>query len=79
MCSGIFFFLLFPIVLARSFGHAKWLDATQMWHDPLCFIAVCAFLGTTLLAPMARFILANRFMMYSGRISYSIYLLHARG
>jgi peptidoglycan/LPS O-acetylase OafA/YrhL len=77
ICSGIFCFLLFPIVFAKSFGQAKWLDGTQMWHDPLCFFAVCALLGTSLLAPAARFVLANRFMTYSGRISYSIYLLHA--
>jgi peptidoglycan/LPS O-acetylase OafA/YrhL len=68
--------LLFPTINARIFGQTRWPDFGRMWHDPLCLVAVSALLGTSLFAPVARFVLANRFMVYSGRISYSVYLMH---
>src|SRR6202040_3587992 len=68
--------LLFPTINARIFGQTRWPDFGRIWHDPLCLVAVSALLGTSLFAPVARFVLANRFMVYSGRISYSVYLMH---
>jgi peptidoglycan/LPS O-acetylase OafA/YrhL len=74
--AGALSLLLFPSIYARSFGQARWADFGQMWHDPLCLVAVSAVLATSLLAPVAKLVLANRFMVYSGRISYSVYLVH---
>jgi peptidoglycan/LPS O-acetylase OafA/YrhL len=68
--------LLFPSIYAGIFGQARWADFGRMWHDPLCLVAVSALLATSLLAPVAKLALANRFMVYSGRISYSVYLVH---
>ena len=68
--------LLFPTVYASIFGRARWADFGGMWHDPLCLVAVSALLATSLLAPVAKLVLANRIMVYSGRISYSVYLVH---
>ena len=68
--------LLFPTIYADIFGQARWADFGRMWHDPLCLVAVSALLATSLLAPVAKLVLANRFMVYSGRISYSVYLVH---
>ena len=68
--------LLFPTIYANIFRQARWADFGRMWHDPLCLVAVSALLATSLLAPVAKMVLANRSMVYSGRISYSVYLVH---
>jgi peptidoglycan/LPS O-acetylase OafA/YrhL len=47
-----------------------------MWHDPIYLAAASACLYMALASPLAAAVLGNRFMVYSGKISYSVYLLH---
>ena len=69
-------FLLFPGVSAAVFGKSLSADPALMWQSPLYLAAATALLLTSVLAPAARQLMANRFMIFSGRISYSMYLLH---
>jgi peptidoglycan/LPS O-acetylase OafA/YrhL len=68
--------LLFPGIFGAIFRRPRWSNFPQMWHDPVCLVTVSALLLTSLFAPAARLLLANRLMIFSGRISYSMYLLH---
>jgi len=72
-------FLLFPNIAATAFGSKRPVDSyyfMQMWIDPLCLITAICILVATLKSTLATAILGNRFMVYSGKISYSVYLLH---
>jgi peptidoglycan/LPS O-acetylase OafA/YrhL len=75
-CSVGLTLLLFPGVKVAIFGTANLSDLGQLWHDPLYLLTVSALLLTSLFAPIANKVLANRFMVHSGRVSYSMYLLH---
>jgi peptidoglycan/LPS O-acetylase OafA/YrhL len=74
-----FTLLLFPNVYLAVFGQQRWLidvQLRQMWHDPIYLAAASACLYMALASPLAARVLGNRFMVYSGKISYSVYLLH---
>jgi peptidoglycan/LPS O-acetylase OafA/YrhL len=74
-----FTLLLFPNVYLAVFGQQRWLidvQLRQMWHDPIYLAAASACLYMALASPLATRVLGNRFMVYSGKISYSVYLLH---
>lgn len=66
-----FFICLFP-----NIGSAIGLPLATRWQNPLYLIGVTALFVTTLHAPLARMLFASAAMRFSGRISYSIYLLH---
>jgi peptidoglycan/LPS O-acetylase OafA/YrhL len=71
--------LLFPNVYQAVFGEQRWLQKVhllQMWHDPLYLIAIAGCLFAALTSQIVAKALSCRFMTYSGKISYSIYLLH---
>jgi peptidoglycan/LPS O-acetylase OafA/YrhL len=71
-------FLLFPNISATAFGSHPLGEqyCMLMWIDPLCLIAAVCVLAATLKSTLATAVLGNRFLVYSGRISYSVYLLH---
>jgi peptidoglycan/LPS O-acetylase OafA/YrhL len=72
-------FLLFPNIAATVFGTQRPVDIYYfmlMWTDPLCLVAAVAVLVAVLKSSLATVILGNRFMVHSGKISYSVYLLH---
>jgi peptidoglycan/LPS O-acetylase OafA/YrhL len=52
------------------------MNALQMWHDPIYIVVIAGCLVAALASPIAKKALSSRFMIYSGKISYSIYLLH---
>src|SRR5262245_22209580 len=72
-------FLLYPNVYAELFGRDGWLlsgDLQQMWHDPRYPIAAGLCLVAAVRSPFIKTALSRREMIYLGKISYSIYLLH---
>jgi len=72
-------FLLFPNIAATAFGAQRPGDPLYfmlLWMNPLCLIAAVCVLMATLKSSLATMVLGNRFMAYSGKISYSVYLLH---
>jgi peptidoglycan/LPS O-acetylase OafA/YrhL len=72
-------FLLYPNIYAALFGRSGWLltgDLQQMWHDPRYPIAAGLCLLATLCSPLIKAGLSAKGMIYLGKISYSVYLLH---
>jgi peptidoglycan/LPS O-acetylase OafA/YrhL len=72
-------FLLYPNVYAGLFGRSDWLlsgDLQQMWHDPRYPIAAGLCLVAAVRSPFIKAALSRREMIYLGKISYSVYLLH---
>jgi peptidoglycan/LPS O-acetylase OafA/YrhL len=73
------FVALYPNVYLLVTGEQRLLAGAEprmMWRDPLYLAAALAVLAAALRAPLARPLLANRFMRFSGAISYSVYLVH---
>lgn len=62
---------LFPNV-----GRLAGINFETRWDQPADLIAVAAFFMATLYSPLAKVLLGNRVMVFSGRVSYSVYLLH---
>jgi peptidoglycan/LPS O-acetylase OafA/YrhL len=72
-------FLLYPNIYAALFGRSGWLltgDLQQMWHDPRYPIAAGLCLLAALCSPLIKVGLSAKGMIYLGKISYSVYLLH---
>ena len=72
-------FLLYPNIYAQLFERSGWLlsgDLQQMWHDPRYPIAAGFCLIAALCSPVIKAGLSTKGMIYLGRISYSVYLLH---
>jgi peptidoglycan/LPS O-acetylase OafA/YrhL len=78
--AGFFLpFLLYPNIYAELFGQSGWLhsgDLQQMWHDPRYPIAAGLCLVAAIYSPFIQIALSTKEMVYIGKISYSIYLLH---
>jgi len=72
-------FLLYPNVYAELFGRNGWLlsgELQQMWHDPRYPIAAGLCLVAAVRSPLIKAVLSRKEMIYLGKISYSVYLLH---
>jgi peptidoglycan/LPS O-acetylase OafA/YrhL len=72
-------FLLYPNVYAELFGRSGWLlsgELQQMWHDPRYPIAAGLCLVAAVRSPLIKAALSRKEMIYLGKISYSVYLLH---
>jgi hypothetical protein len=48
----------------------------ELWHNPVCLAAASSCLIAALCSPIVSSILSSRPMMYLGRVSYGVYLLH---
>jgi peptidoglycan/LPS O-acetylase OafA/YrhL len=73
--------LLYPKIYALLFDGPRQLatfglPATYMWHDAIYMLAISGLLIGCIHSGAAIAALANRVMVFLGRISYSIYLLH---
>jgi peptidoglycan/LPS O-acetylase OafA/YrhL len=72
--------LMYPLITVAVFRRVGYsvvpLSDEQLWHNPVCLTAASGCLIAALCSPIVSSILSSRPMMYLGRVSYGVYLLH---
>jgi peptidoglycan/LPS O-acetylase OafA/YrhL len=72
--------LMYPLVTVTVFRHIGYsvvpLSDEQLWHNPVCLAAASGCLVATLYSPTVSSILSTRPVIYLGKVSFGLYLLH---